>query len=117
MTPNVSHRMDWQALIESQPALATITAELRAVADHLEFEAGETLFRLGDRLKGVFCITAGEVRLIRRACSELCFASRSFHQHFSHWAPVLNSEESAPRRAGASRAAPPRTMTRTLTWY
>jgi len=53
MTPNVSHRMDWQALIESQPALATITAELRAVADHLEFEAGETLFRLGDRLKGV----------------------------------------------------------------
>ena len=59
--------MDWQALIDSQPALAVIPPKLRAVADHLEFETGETLFRLGDRLKGVFCVVAGEVRLIRRA--------------------------------------------------
>jgi CRP/FNR family transcriptional regulator, dissimilatory nitrate respiration regulator len=59
--------MDWQALTESLPALAVIPPKLRAVADHQEFEAGETLFRLGDRLKGVFCVVAGEVRLIRRA--------------------------------------------------
>ena len=59
--------MDWQALIESVPALGAIPATLRAAADQLEFEAGETLFRLGDRLKGVFCVVAGEVRLVRRA--------------------------------------------------
>lgn len=67
MTAHVSHRMDWQELIASESALATISPKLQAVADQLEFEAGETLFRLGDRLKGVFCIVAGEVRLIRRA--------------------------------------------------
>jgi CRP/FNR family transcriptional regulator, dissimilatory nitrate respiration regulator len=59
--------MNWQALTESLPALAVIPPKLRAVADHHEFEAGDTLFRLGDRLKGVFCVVAGEVRLIRRA--------------------------------------------------
>ena|SRR3990172_3934074 len=67
MNAKILSRMDWQALIESQPALATVPANLRAIADRLEFETGETLFRLGDRLKGVFCIVAGEVRLIRRA--------------------------------------------------
>ena len=58
--------MDWQALTESLPALAAIPPKLRAVADRLEFKKGETLFRLGDRLKGVFCVVSGEVRLIRR---------------------------------------------------
>ncbi len=59
--------MDWQALTGSLPALGAIPPKLRAVADRLEFETGQTLFRLGDRLKGVFCVVAGEVRLIRRA--------------------------------------------------
>ena len=59
--------MNWQALIETLPDLAVIPPKLRAVADRLEFETGETLFRLGDRLKGVFCVVAGEVRLVRRA--------------------------------------------------
>lgn len=59
--------MDWQALIDSQPALASVPPGLRAVAEHREIEAGETLFRLGDPLQGVFCVVAGEVRLIRRA--------------------------------------------------
>jgi len=59
--------MDWQALTESLPALAVIPPGLRVDADHLELEAGQTLFRLGDRLNGVFCVVAGEVRLIRRA--------------------------------------------------
>jgi CRP-like cAMP-binding protein len=59
--------MDWEALVESQPALATIPSKLRAVAESREIKAGETLFRLGDRLQGVFCVVAGEVRLVRRA--------------------------------------------------
>lgn len=59
--------MDWQALIDSQPALATVPPRLRVVAEHRQIDAGETLFRLGDPLQGVFCVVAGEVRLIRRA--------------------------------------------------
>ncbi len=59
--------MDWQALIASQPALASVPPGLRAVAEHRQIEAGETLFRLGDPLQGVFCVIAGEVRLVRRA--------------------------------------------------
>jgi CRP-like cAMP-binding protein len=59
--------MDWQALIDSQPVLATVPPGLRAVAERRQIEAGETLFRLGDPLQGVFCVVAGEVRLIRRA--------------------------------------------------
>ena len=59
--------MDWTALIESQPVLATIPPRLREVAGQQEIRTGETLFRLGDRLRGVFCVIRGEVRLIRRA--------------------------------------------------
>lgn len=59
--------MDWQAVTAFLPVFATFPTRLRAAADHLELEAGETLFRLGDRLKGVFCVVAGEIRLIRRA--------------------------------------------------
>jgi len=59
--------MDWQTLIESQAVLASIPPELRGVAEYREIKAGETLFRLGDRLRGVFCVVAGEVRLVRRA--------------------------------------------------
>jgi CRP/FNR family transcriptional regulator, dissimilatory nitrate respiration regulator len=58
--------MDWRSLIESQPVLATLPRALRAVAEHRRIEAGETLFRLGDRVQGVFCVVAGEVRLVRR---------------------------------------------------
>ena len=59
--------MDWQALSESLPALAIIPPGLRGDANRLEIEAGETLFRVGDRLKGVYCVVSGEVRLVRRA--------------------------------------------------
>jgi CRP-like cAMP-binding protein len=59
--------MHWQALIDSQPALATIPPKLRAVAERKEITPGETLFRLGDRLQGVFFVVAGEIRLVRRA--------------------------------------------------
>lgn len=67
MTSNILSRMDWQALIDSQAALAAIPLKLRAVAEHQEIATGETLFRLGEPLQGVFCVVAGEVRLIRRA--------------------------------------------------
>ena len=59
--------MDWQALIEAQPVLASIPPELRGVAEYRDIKAGETLFRLDDLLRGVFCVVAGEVRLVRRA--------------------------------------------------
>lgn len=57
--------MDWQALIESQPALAAIPPALRLVTEHRKIKAGETLFRIGDRVQGMFCVITGEVRLIR----------------------------------------------------
>jgi CRP/FNR family transcriptional regulator, dissimilatory nitrate respiration regulator len=59
--------MDWTTLTASQPALAVIPRKLRAVAACQDLNSGETLFRAGDRLQGVFCVVAGEVRLIRRA--------------------------------------------------
>jgi CRP-like cAMP-binding protein len=59
--------MNWQALIDSQPALATVPPELRAAAERKEIALAETLFRLGDRVQGVFFVVAGEVRLVRRA--------------------------------------------------
>ena len=58
--------MGWQKLIASQPALARIPPQLRALAERREIDAGETLFRIGDRVKGVFSVISGEVRLIRR---------------------------------------------------
>lgn len=59
--------MDWKALIESRPALADIPPKLRDLAERRSTEAGETLFRLGDRVRGVFYVVAGEIRLVRRA--------------------------------------------------
>lgn len=59
--------MDWKALIESQPALAVIPPRLRELAQRRDTEAGETVFRLGDRVRGVFYVVAGEIRLVRRA--------------------------------------------------
>lgn len=57
--------MDWQALIESQPALASIPPALRVVTEHRKIKAGEILFRVGDRVQDMFCVISGEVRLIR----------------------------------------------------
>ena len=57
--------MDWQALIESQPPLACIPPALRMVTEYRKTKAGETLFRIGDRVEGMYCVITGEVRLIR----------------------------------------------------
>lgn len=58
--------MDWQALIATQPAMAYIPPALQGLAKHRMIEAGETLFRIGDRVRSVFSVISGEVRLIRR---------------------------------------------------
>jgi CRP-like cAMP-binding protein len=58
--------MDWQTLIESHPAFSLMPSQLRLLAEHLELEAGETLFRIDDRVQCVFSVVSGEVRLVRR---------------------------------------------------
>ena len=58
--------MDWYTLISSQPTLARVPPQLRVLAERREIDAGETLFRIGDRVQSVFSVISGEVRLIRR---------------------------------------------------
>lgn len=58
--------MEWPSLIESQPTLALIPPPLRKLTERRDIAAGETLFRIGDRVKNVFFVVSGEVRLIRR---------------------------------------------------
>lgn len=58
--------MDWNALASIQPALAQIPPQLRALAELQKTIEGETLFRIGSRVKTVFTVISGEVRLIRR---------------------------------------------------
>ena len=59
--------MDWQELTSSHPALAIIPSELRTVTTCEKTLSGQTLFRLGDRVRDMLCVVSGEVRLIRRA--------------------------------------------------
>jgi CRP/FNR family transcriptional regulator, dissimilatory nitrate respiration regulator len=58
--------MNWHLLIEAQPALALIPALLRKLTERWDIEAGQTLFRIGDRVESVFFVVSGEVRLVRR---------------------------------------------------
>ncbi len=74
--------MDWEALIESQPALAVIPPEFQALAEHREVEAGETLFRIGDRLRGIFYVVAGEIWLVRRARNGLTIVLQRTREGF-----------------------------------
>ena len=57
---------DWQTLSAAQPDLTCIPAPLRLLAERWQIDAGQTLFRIGDRVRSVFLVIAGEVRLIRR---------------------------------------------------
>lgn len=59
--------MDWQALVAAQPALASIPADLRSLAERQELEAGEMLFRIGDKVRCVLSVIIGEIRLVRRS--------------------------------------------------
>jgi len=108
--------MDWESLIESQPALAVIPPELQALAEHREIETGETLFRLGDRLRGIFYVVAGEIRLVRRARNGLeivlqrsregFFAEASLHTNVYHCDAVVAKSGAVLRfPAKAFRAA------------
>jgi CRP/FNR family transcriptional regulator, dissimilatory nitrate respiration regulator len=108
--------MDWKALIESQPALAVIPPRLRELAERRDIETGETLFRLGDRLRGIFYVVAGEIRLVRRARNGMSivlqrsrggfFAEASFNAKVYHCDAVV-AERGALLRfpAQAFRAA------------
>ncbi|MDP2787525.1 MAG: Crp/Fnr family transcriptional regulator [Pseudomonadota bacterium] len=58
--------MDWQALSESRPGLALIPPQLEIQAELFELKAGESLFRINDRVRHVFLVVSGEVRLVRR---------------------------------------------------
>lgn len=58
--------MNWQTLIEQQPALACIPDELRKLAECRALDSGTTLFHIGDKVQTVFSVISGEVRLIRR---------------------------------------------------
>lgn len=59
--------MDWKTLADDQAAaLALIPPPLRKLAERREIAAGELLFRIGDRVQGMFSVISGEIRLIRR---------------------------------------------------
>lgn len=58
---------DWPTLAAAHPELAHVSPALRAAARPRTFAAGETVFRQGDRPKAMFCVLAGEIRLVRRS--------------------------------------------------
>lgn len=58
---------DWSALSAEHSELAPFPAALRDAARLVPLDAGDTLFRRGDRPKAMFCVLAGEVRLLRRS--------------------------------------------------
>lgn len=59
--------MDWESLIEQQPALQVIPGMLREAAVLRHYAAGETLYHRGDRPRAVLCVLDGEIRLVRHS--------------------------------------------------
>jgi len=57
--------MDWQTLIEAQPFLAQVPPGLRKVTECRKTVAGEVLFRIGDKVRSLFCVVTGEVQMVR----------------------------------------------------
>lgn len=57
--------LDWTALLAMQPALGCIPHALRSSARQVKAEAGQVLFRVGDPVRQVFLVVAGEARLFR----------------------------------------------------
>jgi len=51
--------MDWLALTAHQPTLAKVPASLRRLAERQEIVSGQTLFRIGDRVRIVVSVIAG----------------------------------------------------------
>lgn len=57
--------MDWQTLIASQSFLVHVPPALRAATECREVVVGESVFRIGDPVRKLFCVIAGEVQLVR----------------------------------------------------
>lgn len=57
--------LDWESLAARQPALAAVPAGLRTAAAARAFAAGDRVFRQGQRPAAMFCVLAGEIRLVR----------------------------------------------------
>ena len=57
--------MDWPLLIKSQPFLKHVPNELRQVTQCRNMIEGDTVFRIGDSVRNLFCVVKGEVQLIR----------------------------------------------------
>ena len=58
--------LDWPALVALQPAAGLIPERLRKHTRRIDAHPGETLFRIGDPVRCVYLVIAGEARLIRR---------------------------------------------------
>ncbi len=59
--------IDWDEATTRQPLLRVMPDALRRVAVLHHFNAGETLFRRGERPKVVLCVLDGEIRLVRHS--------------------------------------------------
>ncbi len=57
--------MDWKIFIESQPFLEHVPHALRNVTECKNVKTGDGLFRIGDQVRTLYCIVAGEVQLVR----------------------------------------------------
>lgn len=60
--------IDWIAITARQPVLGTVPQGLREAARLMPVAGGRVLARRGERPKVMWCVLAGEVRLIRTSC-------------------------------------------------
>lgn len=60
---------DWSGLLQGNPELAALPAELRRQAVSISAAAGETVFRIGARPRRMLWVAEGEIRLVRRSRS------------------------------------------------
>ncbi len=65
----MSHKINWQILIEKQPILAFIPASMRGGIECKKVNAGDTLFHLGSKPKHLFYLIEGGIHLLRRTQS------------------------------------------------
>ena len=58
--------IDWKKLVQVQPVMESIPADLRNTAQQLNLAAGLAVFRVGDPVRSMLLVLSGEVRLLRR---------------------------------------------------
>ncbi len=66
MTPHLSEE-EWNERVRAHPELAAMPQSLRDAATEQQTKAGERLYAIGDRPQFMLFVTAGELRLTRRA--------------------------------------------------